>query len=157
MMTPGNKLYKKFILIGGICSFLVIFPIGALAQQAPAENKFGELTGTDCSTIGIDCGKGGNITKGEPIIGYLQKAVSVILSFVSIGAVIAIIYGGVLYITSSGDDGQAKTAKNVIKYAIIGLIVVGLSAITVNFIISNFRSGGGGANNGGGNNNQPPK
>lgn len=41
--------------------------------------------------------------------------------------VIVIIIGGVYYVTSAGSEDRATTAKNMIKYAIIGLLVIGIS------------------------------
>ena len=51
-------------------------------------------------------------------------------------AVIFIIYGGVQYMTSSGDAGKIKKAKDTILYAVIGLIVCILAAAIVNFVIN---------------------
>jgi len=47
-----------------------------------------------------------------------------------------LLIGGIRYIFSQGDEDQAAQAKNTILYAIIGLIVIGLAAVVVNFIVA---------------------
>lgn len=72
------------------------------------------------------------------LIAGIRTIVNVFLTLAGFAAVVVIIYGGVQYITSRGDEDQAKTAKNVILYAVIGLIVIGLSAAIVNFTIGSL-------------------
>ena len=59
-------------------------------------------------------------------------------------AVIAIIYGGVKYITSAGDEKNAEQAEHIILYAIIGLIVISLAVVIVNFTLNIVMGGNGG-------------
>ncbi len=66
----------------------------------------------------------------------LQTIVKWLLSLVATIAVISLVYGGFKYITSQGDENQAQQAKNIILYSVIGLIIIGLSAIIVNVVIS---------------------
>lgn len=47
---------------------------------------------------------------------------------------IFVVYGGISYITSSGDPNKIQKAKNIILYALIGLMIVGLSQIIVSFV-----------------------
>ena len=54
-------------------------------------------------------------------------------------AVIFVVYGGVSYITSSGDPVKHKQAKNVILYAIIGLVIVALAEIITAFVSNMIR------------------
>lgn len=66
----------------------------------------------------------------------IQWIINRIILVLGIVAVIAIIIGGVLYMTSAGDAGKIKKAKDTIMYACIGLIICALSAAIVNFVIS---------------------
>jgi len=52
-------------------------------------------------------------------------------------AVIIIIVGGLTYITSSGDSSRIKQAKDIILYAVIGLIVAILAYAIVHFVAGN--------------------
>ncbi len=54
-------------------------------------------------------------------------------------AVITIIVGGIMYATSSGDQANVTKAKNLILFAIAGLIII-LSAFAItNFVIGSLK------------------
>jgi len=48
-------------------------------------------------------------------------------------AVIFLIYGGVLYITAGGDQEKATSGRTAIVNAIIGIIVIALALVLVNW------------------------
>lgn len=53
-------------------------------------------------------------------------------------AVIMIIISGIMYVTSTGDAPKVAKAKNLLTYAIVGLVIV-LSAFAItNFVIGSF-------------------
>ncbi len=49
-------------------------------------------------------------------------------------AVVAIIYSGIMYITAGGDSEKAATARKNITWAVIGIVVVLLSLVTVAWV-----------------------
>ena len=53
-------------------------------------------------------------------------------------AVIVLIVGGILYVTSNGDAGKVKRAKDAILYSIVGLVVVMMAFVITNFIVEWF-------------------
>lgn len=53
-------------------------------------------------------------------------------------AVIMIIYGGFLYITSNGDASKTTTAKNLILYTAVGVVIIAFAFVIVRFVIGNF-------------------
>ncbi len=59
-----------------------------------------------------------------------------ILGFVGMIAVLMLIWGGVNYLTSAGDEDKARIGKKTISYAIIGLVVAGIAYAIVNVIIT---------------------
>jgi hypothetical protein len=48
----------------------------------------------------------------------------------------SLLYGGYLYISSQGDESSVTKAKSILLYSIIGIILIGLSAVIVNTVIS---------------------
>ena len=68
------------------------------------------------------------------VIGIINGIVAVL----GLVAVIVIIIGGVNYMTSSGDAGKVKKAKDTILYGVIGLVICVLAFAIVNFIIANI-------------------
>jgi len=65
-----------------------------------------------------------------PVIDIIGEFMFWLLSIFGMLAVIAFVISGIQYITSAGDEGQAETAKNNMKYAIIGVIVA-LSGLVI--------------------------
>lgn len=68
----------------------------------------------------------------------IQNILNVIIGISSFIAVVFIIIGGIQYMTSAGDGGKVKKARETILYAVIGLIVCALSFAIVNFAIGNI-------------------
>ena len=64
--------------------------------------------------------------------------INAIIGVLGLIAVVIVIIGGVQYMTSSGDAGKVKKAKDTILYGIIGLIICVLAFAIVNFVIANF-------------------
>ena len=61
-----------------------------------------------------------------------------VIAALGIVAVVVIIIGGVSYMTSSGDAGKVKKAKDTILYGVIGLVICVLAFAIVNFVINNI-------------------
>ena len=61
-------------------------------------------------------------------------AINWFIAIAGLVSVIFIIYGGITYITSSGDPGKAKKAKDMILYSLIGLAIVALATIITAFV-----------------------
>ncbi len=59
-----------------------------------------------------------------------------ILGFVAMLAVLMVIWGGVMYIGSAGDETRATTGKRVVTYALIGLVIAGIAYALVNVIVT---------------------
>ena len=59
-----------------------------------------------------------------------------ILGFVAMIAVLAIVWGGVTYIGSAGDETKATTGKRIVTYALIGLVISGIAYALVNIIVT---------------------
>lgn len=74
-------------------------------------------------------------TQGGSLIGAITTIVNIMLMVVGVIAAVMLVLGGVRYIISQGDEDQTEQAKNTILYALIGLIVIGLSAVVVNFVL----------------------
>jgi hypothetical protein len=51
-------------------------------------------------------------------------------------AVFVIMAGGVTYITANGDSGKIATARNMIIYAAVGLIVIGIAGAIITLIVN---------------------
>ena len=66
----------------------------------------------------------------------INTIINVALGVLGILAVVFIIYGGVMYTTSAGDQAKVKKAKDTIMNGVIGLVVAFLAFAIVNFVLS---------------------
>ena len=64
-----------------------------------------------------------------------KRIVDYFLTFLGFIAVLMIIYGGILYVTAAGEQEKIDTAKKILMYAAVGIIVILLSFAIVNTII----------------------
>ena len=64
-----------------------------------------------------------------------------VIGVLGLVAVVVMIIGGINYMTSSGDAGKVKKAKDTILYGLIGLVVCVLAFAIVNFVVNNIIGG----------------
>lgn len=109
----------RSVITLGLALALAVTPVVTLAQGGlgPVEAPQGTQAGND-------------------LPGAVLNIVNFLLILAALAALVFLILGGVRYIFSQGDEDQAAQAKNTILYAIIGLIVIGLAAVVVNFIVA---------------------
>jgi cytochrome bd-type quinol oxidase subunit 2 len=121
---------RKFI-IAALATSLLAAPTFALAfNDNEAKDKgFNSLTEFTNSFKGVQ--NPGNLGLIDTIINI----VNALLVLAAVAAIIFVILGGVRYITAQGDEDAVEQAKNTIIYAIIGLIVIMLAAVIVNFVL----------------------
>lgn len=67
--------------------------------------------------------------------GLILTIVDYFLGFLGLLAVIMVIYGGVTYVSSAGNDEAVGKAKKIIMYALIGIVIIMLSFVAVNAIL----------------------
>lgn len=79
-----------------------------------------------------------NVAGGDDLPGYVTTMLNGVIAVLGIVCVVVIIVGGVNYMTSSGDAGKVKKAKDTILYGLIGLAVCVLAFAIVNFVIANI-------------------
>lgn len=83
-----------------------------------------------------DCATGECVDPGtlvEQLIGWF-------ISIAGIVSAIFLVYGGITYMTSSGDPGKTKKAKDMIMYSLIGLAIVALATVITAFVSNAIRN-----------------
>jgi hypothetical protein len=119
-----NKKIKNLIIVSGLTFGLVLFLIPSVKAVTLKDAFSGQL-----GTVGSRSGFNTSQRSVDPIIGTI---ISVILSFLGVIFLILMVYGGYIWMMAAGNDEKVTKAKNLIKAAIIGLIiVVGAYAITI--------------------------
>jgi len=105
--------------------------------------------------LGMEYGEQIGLAGTDPRI-IIARIIQVALGFLGIIAVVLIMYAGWMWMTSEGNEEKITKAKNILKNAIIGLIII-LSAFSIASFILNklsestgIRPGPGGPGPGGG-------
>lgn len=78
---------------------------------------------------------------GDTLQSDVQTILTAIIGVLGFVCVVVMIIGGVNYMTSTGDAGKVKKAKDTILYGLIGLIVCVLAFALVQFVIGTILSG----------------
>ncbi len=73
------------------------------------------------------------VTGGSDLPTIIGSLINVVLGFLGIVLLFYVLRAGFLWMTAGGDEKQVKTAKDMIRDAVIGLVV-----IIAGFAISNF-------------------
>ncbi len=66
----------------------------------------------------------------------VMQIVRVLLGFLGIIAIVILLYGGFVWLTSAGNEEKVGQAKKIITAAIIGLVIVFISYAIAQFVIS---------------------
>lgn len=129
------KLYitSLILVMASLLAPLALTSVAVAAYDQPGAAACGGASGTTAGTGSTaDCQTSGG-TKLPNIVKTIINWFSWIVGAIS---VIMIIYGGFRYITSGGDQNGVTAAKNTLLYAVVGLIVVALAQIIVNFVLN---------------------
>jgi len=122
-----KKSYYKIILAS---IFATTFIFGAVPTTAQAAN-FG-----DAGALFEDTGVQAYGEQPRDIRAIVASIVKGALSLLGIIFLLLVIYGGYLWMTAQGEEKQVQKAKDVLKQAIIGIIIVLLAYAITEFIIS---------------------
>lgn len=80
------------------------------------------------------CLENGDVATLACIPVLVHNIINAALAFSGLIALVLIIYGGIMYITSKGDQAKIDTAKKTLTYAIVGLIIIFFSFFIVGLI-----------------------
>lgn len=107
--------------------------LGVMALSVLAVNLF--TIAPVLAQVGLQPGDTPDLLAGGPtnIRDLIRTILNYLLGFLGLIAVIMIIYAGFLYVTSGTNEDNIGKAKNIILYAIVGIVVILASAAIVNF------------------------
>ncbi len=147
MQKIKQLIMSSLVILSFLAAPLLINSFYVSAEDATYNPGGGATCGAngkpvvDAVTGGTTCVVDSEAGKTLPeIVAFIINVFSWIIGAVS---VIMIIYGGFRYITSGGDSNGVTAAKDTILYAIVGLVIVALAQIIVNFVLDKTTSIGG--------------
>ncbi|MGE5425823.1 MAG: pilin [Bacillota bacterium] len=117
-----------------ISSLFISFPVLAQGSGAQTDNGIGSGAQTIPPTAATD--ELTNPLKGvdtpQELIGsVIEKLFGIIGSL----ALVMFIYGGLIWMTSSGSSTQVKKGRDIIVWAIVGMVVIFSAYALVRFVI----------------------
>lgn len=123
-----KKLKQLIISAAFVCGFgLVLAPmsVGANAIEDTCADPL-NANSTICKS------------KDDDVKGVIGAVVNALLFLLGIAAVIVIILGGITYTVSAGNEASIKRAKDMILYAVIGLVIAFSAYAIVNWVLNAF-------------------
>lgn len=129
---------KQKIILSGLLTIFSIFIFVPIYAQGTNTNAFDDARG-NLNIIGNKTGFGETEAEGDlGVYAKIASVINILLGFAGIIATIFIIYAGIKWITAQGNDEQVSSAKNTIRDAIIGIVIIFTAYIIVNFVITNL-------------------
>jgi hypothetical protein len=127
----------KRILIGLTGVAVAVLIVAGAGSTALAKDPF---NGVDCSKApGSAVCTGKTNSDENPLTGpngTIRRVTGLLARIAGVAAVIVIMVGGFMYITANGESNKISEAKNVIIYAVVGLVVIVLAQYIIIFILS---------------------
>lgn len=133
-----HVLSKKTLgyALGALLALLVAAPVLMLgadtahAQALTQDELFGGTSG-DAGAFAADAGLG-----DADLTTTIASIIRTVMGFLGIIAVIIILIGGFLWMTSGGNEEKVKKAKKVIVSGVIGLVIVIAAFSIASFVIT---------------------
>jgi hypothetical protein len=130
ILTDGDcNTISDFDITTNIITNLEVYLVPAAEPPAAAYtcpgNGCEENLGENMFNCPDDCLPEGVPTKSIPDV--LEDIAKWLLGFAVMASVVILIWGGIYYVSSSGDEQKVQTAKKLVKYSLMGILVVGIS------------------------------
>lgn len=124
MQTLKRKI--QVTLAGLLVVFGLVVFTPALAGPVFADSKSEAEAGITAT---------GAAPGGLTVQDLIRNIVLILSYLVGAIAVIMLIVGGFMYVTSQGDAGRLTTARNTIVYALVGIVVVLFAQVVVRYVV----------------------
>ncbi len=118
-------------------SLVLVLLAGILLGGAGIKKSYAENNSNGDSSYGLDASAPEGIKNaggGGGLPAIIGTVVGAALSFVGVLFLLLMIYGGIVWMTSQGNEQQVEKARNLIIAAIIGLIIVLAAYAITSFI-----------------------
>ncbi len=135
-MNRGFVIRLKSFFVAGVLLLAVLSPV--ISQPAFADCI------SDPTSAGCPCALNSSsaacqdLSKPDGLSNTLKNATNTVLFIAGALAVIMIIYGAIRFMTAHGNEKQVESARLIVTYSVIGLIIAILAYALVNFVLSNL-------------------
>ena len=127
---------KKKILIAAIMALALVgfLPAKVLAAEL-GKDPVCDISMDDATRAAAGCDDTGDSTQ---VWTTVQTILDIVIAILGLIAVLFVVIGAAQYMTSQGDPGKTKKAKDTIVYAVLGVILASLAFTIVNFVLANI-------------------
>ncbi len=121
---------KKVLL-----SLMMILGVAGVVLAQPVEAK-SEIDDDICDDISGDLADiaGCNEGKDDNAVNSANAIIETVIGVVGVLAVGVMIYGGFIFLTSTGDASKVAKGRNILIYGVVGLVVAILAYAIVKFV-----------------------
>lgn len=135
-MNRGFVMRIKSFFIAGVL-LLVVLPL--TTSQPAFADCISDPTGAGCPcALNSSSAACQDLSKPDGLSNILKNATNIVLFIAGALAVIMIIYGSIRFMTAHGNEKQVESARLIVTYSVIGLIIAILAYALVNFVLSNL-------------------
>jgi hypothetical protein len=128
---------KRFIV--AIVLLFAVTTSGGILMSSSAVDA-ANPTSTVCNTLGSGSDCATQPTDGVDINKIIATVINIFSAVIGVVAVIMIMVSGFNYVTSGGDSNKTATARSTLMYAIVGLVIVALAQVIVNFVLNRLNA-----------------
>lgn len=121
------------IIMAIACMFVFSGLVAAQASVPVLADAKTEVLEGSGAVGGSDAGN-----EGTQVAVVIKNVIGILSFLVGLVAVLMIVIAGFRFVTSNGDAATAKSARETIVYAVIGIIITVMAYAIVNFIIDNL-------------------
>lgn len=130
------KNFRKAVLTIAAVLSLAVFLSATPAIAANCSDP--NLSSKEQIQCGANTASGstGTTGSGQGVQNTIKDVINILSLVGGALAVIMIIVGGLRYVTSAGNQESTKAAKNTIIYAVVGLVIIAVAQIIVQFVLN---------------------
>ncbi len=129
------KLVGWSATAGATATTFALAPFAKAQTPAPAAGSDLDFFFGGDSGSGKDAFAGASGLGNQELTTTIASIINTALSFLGIVAVVIILYGGFLWMTSGGNDDKVKQAKKLMISGVIGLAIILSSFAIATFVI----------------------
>lgn len=104
---------------------LALAAVNFFDNPALADSRIGRLPGN----TGLRTGA---------LLNFIGSVIKVALGLVGAILLVLIVYGGFTYATAAGSDEKVKKGRNILTYAIVGIVIIAAAWVITDFVIGNI-------------------
>ena len=127
---------KRLLFYSTIIVFLFFASDVIIAQMPSAGTEYVQVTAQASDPFGLENATPSSIKNEIPVT--VARMIRGVLGIVGIIFIILVIYGGVTWMTSGGNDQRITTAKKILTTATIGLVIIATAYSVTYFIVQSL-------------------